>query len=61
MRSQILLPQLMRWNQLLMKQQWTTTNMEVAQRSIQFGQAVADAIYEWSKTDGGHEGYLHPF
>ena len=35
--------------------------MEVAERSIQFGQAVAEAIYEWSKTDGGHEGYLHHF
>jgi hypothetical protein len=38
-----------------------TTSMEVAERSIQFGQAVAEAIYEWSKTDGGHEGYLHHF
>ena len=43
------------------EEQMTTTNMEVAERSIQFGQAVADAIYEWSKTDGGYEGYLHPF
>jgi len=43
------------------EEQMTTTDMEVAQRSIQFGQAVADAIYEWSKTDGGYEGYLHPF
>jgi len=43
------------------EEQMTTTDMEVAQRSIQFGRAVADAIYEWSKTDGGYEGYLHPF
>jgi len=38
-----------------------TTSMEVAERSIQFGQAIAEAIYAWAKTDGGHEGYLHPF
>src|SRR5687767_3474626 len=31
-----------------------TTETEVAQRSIQFGRAVAQAIYEWAKTDGGH-------
>ena len=38
-----------------------TTETEVAQRSIQFGRAVAQAIYDWAKTDGGHEGYLHHF
>ena len=30
-------------------------------RSIARGQAVADAIYAWSKTDGGHEGYARNF
>jgi hypothetical protein len=30
-------------------------------RSVQFGQDVANAIFEWSKTDGGHEAYLHNF
>ncbi|MEZ0540619.1 vanadium-dependent haloperoxidase [Fibrella arboris] len=34
---------------------------EVAERSERFGQAVATAIYEWSKTDGGHEGYERNF
>ncbi|MEP6845788.1 MAG: vanadium-dependent haloperoxidase [Panacibacter sp.] len=29
------------------------------QRSIDFGKAIATAIFEWSKTDGGHEAYLH--
>ena len=27
-------------------------------RSVQFGQQVAQAVFEWSRTDGGHEGYL---
>jgi hypothetical protein len=34
---------------------------ETADRSVQFGQDIANAIFEWSKTDGGHEGYLHNF
>jgi hypothetical protein len=33
----------------------------VVDRSIAFGQAVASAVFEWSKTDGGHEGYLRNF
>ena len=28
------------------------------ERSVQFGRAVAQAVFEWSRTDGGHEGYL---
>ena len=34
---------------------------DVAERSTKFGQAVANAIFTWSKTDGGHEGYLRNF
>jgi hypothetical protein len=30
-------------------------------RSVERGRAVAAAIFEWSKKDGGHEGYLHNF
>lgn len=30
-------------------------------RSKAYGQAVAEAIFEWSKTDGGHRGYLANF
>src|SRR3972149_1046054 len=30
-------------------------------RSAAHGRAVAEAIFEWSKTDGGHEGYLWSF
>ncbi|HMB64095.1 MAG TPA: vanadium-dependent haloperoxidase [Eudoraea sp.] len=34
---------------------------EIAGRSVAYGQAVAEAIFEWSKTDGGHRGYLRNF
>jgi PAP2 superfamily len=30
-------------------------------RSVERGRAVASAVFEWSKLDGGHEGYLHNF
>lgn len=33
----------------------------VASRSVSFGRAVAEAIFQWSMTDGGHRGYLHNF
>lgn len=33
----------------------------VFQRSVTQGRVVADAIYIWSLTDGGHEGYLTNF
>ncbi len=32
---------------------------EVFEASVSQGQAVAEAIYAWSMTDGGHEGYAH--
>ena len=31
---------------------------DVIRRSIQHGRMVAAAIYAWSRTDGGHEGYM---
>ncbi|TAF97923.1 MAG: phosphatase PAP2 family protein [Cytophagia bacterium] len=31
------------------------------ERSVAFGKAIAAAIFEWSKTDGGHEGYNRNF
>lgn len=34
---------------------------DVLDRSVTFGKQVADAIFEWSKTDGGHEGYNRNF
>lgn len=35
------------------------TDAETLQRSIAFGKAVAEEIYEWSKSDGGHQAYLN--
>lgn len=34
---------------------------DVVDRSVKYGQDVANAIFEWSKTDGGHEGYKRNF
>jgi len=34
---------------------------EVYDRSVAFGQAIADAVFEYSKTDGGHECYATNF
>jgi len=34
---------------------------EALQRSADFGRSVADAIFEWSKSDGAHEAYKNPF
>ncbi len=36
-------------------------NKEITDRSVAYGKAVASAIFEWSKTDGGHRGYLNNF
>lgn len=27
-------------------------------RSVRFGQQIATAVFDWSRTDGGHEAYL---
>ena len=36
-------------------------DVEELQRSADFGRQIAMAIFEWSKTDGGHEAYKNPF
>jgi hypothetical protein len=36
-------------------------NPDVTARSVSFGKEIASAIYEWSKTDGGHKAYLNNF
>jgi hypothetical protein len=36
-------------------------NEPVVTRSVEYGKKVAIAIFEYSKTDGGHESYLDPF
>jgi hypothetical protein len=39
----------------------TTVPPGIYRRSVARGQRVAGHIFEWSKVDGGHEGYLHNF
>ncbi|GAB4582123.1 MAG: vanadium-dependent haloperoxidase [Anaerolineales bacterium] len=37
------------------------SSLEVLTASVEYGQALAQAIYEWSKTDGGDQGYATNF
>jgi hypothetical protein len=37
------------------------TSQDVAERSVAYGKEVAKAIFEWSKTDGGYQGYKRNF
>ncbi|MDC3132803.1 phosphatase PAP2 family protein [Flavobacteriaceae bacterium] len=37
------------------------SNKAVIDRSVAFGKDIAEAIFEWSKNDGGHRGYLNNF
>jgi hypothetical protein len=39
----------------------TDADAEALRRSADFGKRIAVAIFEWSKTDGGHEAYKNPF
>lgn len=34
---------------------------EIVERSVAYGKSIAQSIFEWSKTDGGHRGYLKNF
>ena len=36
-------------------------NDSIVNRSISYGKKIAQTIFEWSKTDGGHRGYLNNF
>ena len=38
-----------------------SSSKEIIERSEAFGEAIAKAIFEWSKTDGGVEGYAKSF
>tara|TARA_R110002167_G_scaffold108803_21_gene277771 strand:- start:101 stop:1453 length:1353 start_codon:yes stop_codon:yes gene_type:complete len=38
-----------------------TLDEETKARSIAYGKSIAESIFEWSKRDGGHRGYLHNF
>jgi PAP2 superfamily len=39
----------------------TTVPPGIYRRSVDRGRGIASHIFEWSKFDGGHEGYLHNF
>lgn len=43
--------------EIALTKQINETNAATANRSVVFGRVIAQAIFEWSKTDGGHEGY----
>ncbi|MGB5553205.1 MAG: vanadium-dependent haloperoxidase [Flavobacteriaceae bacterium] len=36
-------------------------NDDIRLRSVAYGKSIAEAIFEWSKSDGGHRGYLKNF
>jgi len=36
-------------------------DQDIVDRSVAFGKSVSETIFEWSKTDGGHRGYLRNF
>ncbi len=38
-----------------------STDADELHRSADFGKQIATTIFEWSKTDGGHEAYKNPF
>lgn len=46
---------------VIYQSQIATTTEEVRERSVKFGQEIAQAIVEWSKTDGGYQGYKRNF
>ena len=37
------------------------TDRSIMDRSIAYGRSIANEIFLWSSTDGGHRGYLHNF
>ncbi|WP_143312439.1 vanadium-dependent haloperoxidase [Cellulophaga tyrosinoxydans] len=39
----------------------TNVSEDIKERSISFGLSIAQALYQLSTTDGGHEAYLDPF
>lgn len=47
--------------QVIYDQFTTDVDQQTAKRSVAFGKKVAQTIFEWSKTDGGHRGYLKNF
>ncbi len=37
------------------------SDKQLVERSVAYGKSIAQSIFEWSKTDGGHRGYLKNF
>lgn len=50
-----------RFEDAVYKKELATTTIDIAFRSQEYGKAIASAIYNWSVTDGGDQGYLHNF
>jgi len=46
---------------VIYKQFSKSIDKKIVERSVNYGKAVASTIFEWSKTDGGHRGYLNNF
>ena len=45
----------------ILADQSTLESPEDVDRSVKYGESIATALYEWSKTDGGHQGYTRNF
>lgn len=45
----------------ILAEQSTLETPEDVDRSVKYGESIATALYEWSKTDGGHQGYSRNF
>lgn len=46
---------------LILSEKSNNLSVPVVDRSVKFGEDLAKAIFEWSKTDGGYEGFLRHF
>jgi PAP2 superfamily len=46
---------------LIFNEKSSGINSDIVSRSVEYGQEVAKAIFEWSKTDGGYQGYKRNF
>lgn len=56
-----LLPLLDSLEQVYIKEFGSSVSLEVAARSIAYGRLIADSVYYYSTTDGGHKGFNRNF
>ncbi|HEX5168386.1 MAG TPA: vanadium-dependent haloperoxidase [Cyclobacteriaceae bacterium] len=47
--------------ELIFNQFSNNDDNEITKRSVDYGRSIAQSIFEWSKTDGGHRAYLRNF